>query len=83
MIAEKAILADRKNPLPVHQKGNTLRSLEKLDRSLEVLEEPKGMCPSEKAARVCLDGRDLQIAERAFPGDASFWPCSGFETIGN
>ncbi|KAL3741901.1 hypothetical protein ACJRO7_017387 [Eucalyptus globulus] len=49
MIMEKAILADRKNPLPVYQKANILMSLEKLDEALEVLEELKEYAPRESS----------------------------------
>ncbi|KAF8031265.1 hypothetical protein BT93_D0458 [Corymbia citriodora subsp. variegata] len=49
MIMEKAILADRKNPLPVYQKANILMSLEKLDKALEVLEELKEYAPRESS----------------------------------
>ncbi|XP_030528725.1 cell division cycle protein 27 homolog B-like isoform X2 [Rhodamnia argentea] len=49
MIMEKAILADRKNPVPVYQKANILMSLEKLDKALEVLEELKEYAPQESS----------------------------------
>ncbi|KAF2285228.1 hypothetical protein GH714_039056 [Hevea brasiliensis] len=38
---ERAILADKKNPLPLYQKANILVSLESFDEALEVLEELK------------------------------------------
>ncbi|XP_024033377.1 cell division cycle protein 27 homolog B [Citrus clementina] len=44
---EKAILADKKNPLPMYQKANILLSLEKFDEALEVLEELKEYAPRE------------------------------------
>ncbi|XP_043704643.1 cell division cycle protein 27 homolog B isoform X6 [Telopea speciosissima] len=46
---EKAILADRKNPLPMYQKANILYSLEKLDEALKVLEELKEYAPRESS----------------------------------
>ncbi|KAF7851880.1 hypothetical protein BT93_L2025 [Corymbia citriodora subsp. variegata] len=49
MMMEKAILADRKNPLPMYQKANILISLEKLDEALEVLEELKEYAPRESS----------------------------------
>lgn len=47
MVMEKAILADKKNPLPMYQKANILMSLERLDEALEVLEELKEYAPRE------------------------------------
>ena len=46
---EKAILADKKNPLPIYQKANILVSLEKFDEALEVLEELKEYIPRESS----------------------------------
>ncbi|KAJ4888898.1 Cell division cycle protein 27-like protein B [Raphanus sativus] len=48
-IMEHAILADRKNPLPMYQKANILVCLERLDEALEVLEELKEYAPSESS----------------------------------
>ncbi|XP_057436249.1 cell division cycle protein 27 homolog B isoform X2 [Lotus japonicus] len=47
VVMEKAILADKKNPLPMYQKANILMSLERLDEALEVLEELKEYAPRE------------------------------------
>lgn len=49
MIMEKAILADKKNPLPMYQKANILVSLEKFDEALEALEELKEYAPRESS----------------------------------
>ncbi|KHN14476.1 Cell division cycle protein 27 like B [Glycine soja] len=49
MVMEKAILADKKNPLPMYQKANILISLEKFDEALEVLEELKEHAPRESS----------------------------------
>ncbi|KAL2959288.1 hypothetical protein AAZX31_18G259900 [Glycine max] len=49
MVMEKAILADKKNPLPMYQKANILMSLEKFDEALEVLEELKEYAPRESS----------------------------------
>ncbi|GFY92020.1 CDC27 family protein [Actinidia rufa] len=46
---EKAILADKKNPLPVYQKANILVSMEKFDEALKVLEELKEYAPHESS----------------------------------
>lgn len=46
---EKAILADKKNPLPMYQKANILVSLENFDEALEVLEELKEYAPRESS----------------------------------
>lgn len=46
---EKAILADKKNPLPIYQKANILVSLENLDEALEALEELKEFAPRESS----------------------------------
>ncbi|GAB2222023.1 hypothetical protein Droror1_Dr00013220 [Drosera rotundifolia] len=47
MMMEKAVLADKKNPLPMYQKAVILASMEKLDEALEVLEELKENFPRE------------------------------------
>ncbi|KAK7340772.1 hypothetical protein VNO77_21485 [Canavalia gladiata] len=49
VVMEKAILADKKNPLPMYQKANVLMSLEKFDEALEVLEELKEYAPRESS----------------------------------
>ncbi|XP_030489458.2 cell division cycle protein 27 homolog B isoform X1 [Cannabis sativa] len=46
---EKAILADKKNPLPMYQKANILMNLEDFDEALEVLEELKEYAPRESS----------------------------------
>ncbi|GAV89763.1 TPR_2 domain-containing protein/Apc3 domain-containing protein/TPR_11 domain-containing protein [Cephalotus follicularis] len=46
---EKAILADKKNPLPMYQKANILVSLENFDEALELLEELKEYAPRESS----------------------------------
>ncbi|XP_020536417.1 cell division cycle protein 27 homolog B isoform X2 [Jatropha curcas] len=46
---ERAILADKKNPLPMYQKANILVSLEYFDEALEVLEELKEYAPRESS----------------------------------
>ena len=46
---EKAIQADKKNPLPMYEKANILLSLENLDEALEVLEELKEYAPRESS----------------------------------
>ncbi|KAL1097322.1 hypothetical protein V6Z11_D05G027700 [Gossypium hirsutum] len=48
-IMDRAILADRKNPLPMYQKANILMSLERFDDALEVLEELKEYAPRESS----------------------------------
>ncbi|GAB2265204.1 Cell division cycle protein 27 B [Dionaea muscipula] len=47
MMLEKAILADKKNPLPLYQKAVVLKNMGKLDEALEVLEELKEYFPRE------------------------------------
>jgi len=47
MMMEKAIVADKKNPLPVYQKAIILSSMGKYDEALEVLEELKEYAPRE------------------------------------
>ncbi|KAI5658880.1 hypothetical protein M9H77_27673 [Catharanthus roseus] len=42
---ERAIIADRKNPLPLYQKANILLSMDNLDGALEVLQELKEHAP--------------------------------------
>lgn len=49
MVMERAILADKKNPLPMYQKANILMSLERFDEALEVLEELKEYAPRESS----------------------------------
>ncbi|KAJ7969551.1 Cell division cycle protein 27 like B [Quillaja saponaria] len=49
VMMEKAILADKKNPLPMYQKANILMNLEKCDDALEVLEELKEYAPRESS----------------------------------
>ncbi|XP_073310337.1 cell division cycle protein 27 homolog B-like [Primulina huaijiensis] len=46
---ERAILADKKNPLPLYQKANILVSMENLDGALAVLEELKEYAPCESS----------------------------------
>lgn len=46
---EKAIIADKKNPLPLYQKANILVSMENFDGALEVLEELKEYAPRESS----------------------------------
>lgn len=46
---EKAILADRKNPLPMYHKANILSSLKRFDEALENLEELKEFAPHESS----------------------------------
>ncbi|XP_044472496.1 cell division cycle protein 27 homolog B-like isoform X2 [Mangifera indica] len=48
-VMEKAILADKKNPLPMYQKANILASLENFEEALEVLEELKEYAPRESS----------------------------------
>ncbi|KAG5612286.1 hypothetical protein H5410_023567 [Solanum commersonii] len=45
-----AIVADKKNPLPMYQKANILVSTESFDAALEVLEELKEHAPRESSA---------------------------------
>ena len=47
MMMEKAILADKKNPLPMYQKAIVLSSMDNYDEALEVLEELKEYAPRE------------------------------------
>ncbi|KAL0441706.1 UNVERIFIED_CONTAM: Cell division cycle protein 27B [Sesamum radiatum] len=46
---EKAVLADKKNPLPLYQKANILVSVGNLDGALAVLEELKEYAPCESS----------------------------------
>ncbi|KAM1809522.1 hypothetical protein ACFX11_026689 [Malus domestica] len=46
---EKAIRADKKNPLPMYHKASILMSLEKFDEALAVLEEVKEYSPRESS----------------------------------
>ncbi|XP_010249534.1 PREDICTED: cell division cycle protein 27 homolog B isoform X2 [Nelumbo nucifera] len=46
---EKAIVADKKNPLPMYQKANILVSIENFDEALKVLEELKEYAPHESS----------------------------------
>ncbi|ONK74855.1 uncharacterized protein A4U43_C03F10820 [Asparagus officinalis] len=48
-IIEEAILADKKNPLPVYQKANILLSLERCDEALKHLEQVKEFTPCESS----------------------------------
>ncbi|CDP08586.1 unnamed protein product [Coffea canephora] len=48
-IMEKAIMADKKNPLPLYQKANILVTVENFDGALEVLEELKEYAPRESS----------------------------------
>ncbi|CAN0901493.1 Cell division cycle protein 27 homolog B [Linum grandiflorum] len=48
-LMDRAILADRKNPLPMYQKANILVSNESFDEALGVLEELKEYAPSESS----------------------------------
>lgn len=49
MIIEKAILADKKNPLPMYQKATILVSLERYDEALEELLQLKENAPRESS----------------------------------
>ncbi|XP_042033719.1 cell division cycle protein 27 homolog B-like [Salvia splendens] len=46
---ERAVLADKKNPLPLYQKANILVSIDDLDGALAVLEELKEYAPCESS----------------------------------
>ncbi|XP_037493552.1 cell division cycle protein 27 homolog B isoform X3 [Jatropha curcas] len=46
---EKAIFADKKNPLPLYQKAKILMTLGNFDKALEVLEELKEYAPRESS----------------------------------
>ncbi|KAG9133840.1 hypothetical protein Leryth_023152 [Lithospermum erythrorhizon] len=46
---EMAIVADKKNPIPLYQKANILVSMENLEGALEVLEELKEYAPRESS----------------------------------
>lgn len=49
VVMEKAILADKKNLLPMYQKDNILMSLERFGEALEVLYELKEYAPFESS----------------------------------
>lgn len=46
---ENAIIADKKNPLPMYQKANILVSMEDFNGALKVLEELKEYAPRESS----------------------------------
>lgn len=46
---DRAVLADKKNPLPLYQKANILVSMDELDGALAVLEELKEYAPCESS----------------------------------
>ncbi|XXG87356.1 hypothetical protein AAC387_Pa11g2066 [Persea americana] len=48
-LMENAILADKKNPLPMYQKANILLSLEQFDEALKDLEQLKEYAPRESS----------------------------------
>lgn len=48
-VMEKAILADKKNPLPMYQKANILMNMGCFDEALDVLEELKEYAPRESS----------------------------------
>lgn len=48
-VMEKAISADKKNPLPMYQKANILSSLERFDEALKELEQLKEYAPRESS----------------------------------
>ncbi|KOM56340.1 hypothetical protein LR48_Vigan10g223200 [Vigna angularis] len=66
-IMEKAILADKKNPLPMYQKASILISLEKFDEALDVLEELKEGGPRESSVYALMGNiyRRRNMHERA------------------
>ncbi|XP_027922455.1 cell division cycle protein 27 homolog B-like [Vigna unguiculata] len=66
-IMEKAILADKKNPLPMYQKASILISLEKFDEALDVLEELKECAPRESSVYALMGNiyRRRNMHERA------------------
>lgn len=45
----KAILADKRNPLPMYHKANILKDMGKCDEALQVLEELKEYAPHESS----------------------------------
>ncbi|KAI4346787.1 hypothetical protein L6164_007655 [Bauhinia variegata] len=49
VMMEKAIVADKKNPLPMYHKANILMSMDRFDKALEVLEELKEYAPRESS----------------------------------
>lgn len=64
---EKAILADKKNPLPMYQKANIFMSLERFDEALELLEELKEYAPRESSVYALMGNiyRRRNMHERA------------------
>lgn len=48
-IMDKAVLADRKNPLPMYEKGSILLSMEKFNEALKVLSQLKELVPRESS----------------------------------
>lgn len=66
-IMEKAILADRKNPLAVYNKATILISLENFDEALDVLEELKESAPRETSVYALMGNiyRRRNMHERA------------------
>ncbi|KAL2335320.1 hypothetical protein Fmac_016533 [Flemingia macrophylla] len=66
-IMEKAILADKKNPLPMYQKANILMSLSNFDEALDVLEELKQCAPDESSVYALMGNiyRRRNMHERA------------------
>ncbi|KAI3717226.1 hypothetical protein L1987_68710 [Smallanthus sonchifolius] len=53
-VMEKAIVADKKNPLPMYQKANILASMEEFDGALKFLEELKEYAPHESSIYVLM-----------------------------
>uniref|UniRef100_A0A0R0GIE1 Uncharacterized protein n=1 Tax=Glycine max TaxID=3847 RepID=A0A0R0GIE1_SOYBN len=66
-IMEKAILEDKKNPLPMYQKASILVSLERIDEALDVLEELKEAQPRESSVYALMGNiyRRRHMHERA------------------
>ncbi|KAH1076348.1 hypothetical protein GLYMA_19G042200v4 [Glycine max] len=66
-IMEKAILEDKKNPLPMYQKASILVSLERFDEALDVLEELKEAQPRESSVYALMGNiyRRRHMHERA------------------
>ncbi|XP_020239897.1 cell division cycle protein 27 homolog B [Cajanus cajan] len=67
VIMEKAILADKKNPLPMYQKANILMSLSNFDEALDVLEDLKQCAPDESSVYALMGNiyRRRNMHERA------------------
>ncbi|KAK7271765.1 hypothetical protein RJT34_27937 [Clitoria ternatea] len=67
VMMENAILADKKNPLPMYQKANILVSLENFDEALNVLEELKECAPHESSIYAMMGNiyRRCNMHERA------------------